>query len=92
MVALSYMGRVAALGCVLCRRLGAGHVYATVHHIRAGRGIAQRSSDYLTIPLCPECHQGPNGIHGDRSLLRVAKCEELDLLADTIELLHKRSK
>ena len=82
-----YMGRVAAAGCMLCKALGRGHVPAAVHHVRDGQGMAQRASHYLTVGLCHECHQGPNGLHGNRSLLRIAKVEELDLLAMTIEAL-----
>lgn len=83
----NHMGRVAALGCVLCKRLGLGDSPAQVHHIRDGQGMAQRASDYLTIPLCHSCHQGPRGVHGDRGLLKQAKVTELDLLADVIEAL-----
>jgi len=49
--------------------------------------MAQRSSHWLTVPLCPSCHRGTNGIHGDRSLLKVRKMEELDLLAETLRRL-----
>jgi hypothetical protein len=84
-----YLARVAALECVLCARLGTHHVPSTVHHIRTGQGTGERASDYLTVALCPDCHQGPHGIHGDRSLLRIAKVEELDLLALTIEALSR---
>lgn len=85
-----HMARIAEMGCVLCERLGmaqSGRTY--VHHIREGQGKSQRASAFLTIPLCYDCHQGREGIHGDRSLLRVAKCEELDLLADVIERMAK---
>lgn len=51
--------------------------------------MSQRASDWLTVPLCQECHTGPNGLHGNRSLLRIRKLEELDLLAMTIEALNK---
>ncbi len=54
--------------------------------------MSQRASDYLAIPLCPDCHQGKSGIHGDRTLLRIYKTTELDLLAKTIRLLHETSK
>lgn len=47
--------------------------------------MSQRASNWLTIPLCPDCHTGPNGIHGNRSLMRIQKIEEIDLLARTIE-------
>ncbi len=62
-----------------------------VHHVREGQGVAQRASDYLAIPLCHSgCHQGPQGIHGDRSLLRLAKASELDLLAMVVAQLAKQ--
>lgn len=81
------MGRVAAMECVLCRLLGMQQESKTdVHHIREGQGMAQRASNWLVVPLCHSgCHQGPLGIHGDRSLLRIAKVDELDLLAMTIQ-------
>lgn len=85
-----HMGRIAELPCSLCERLGMHQIGRTyVHHIREGQGKSQRASPFLAIPLCYECHQGKEGIHGDRSLLRVAKCEELDLLADTISAIAK---
>jgi hypothetical protein len=83
-----YMGRVAKIGCVLCAKLGAGPTKASVHHLREGQGKGERASDFLTIALCYDCHQGPNGFHGNRSLLRIAKVDELDLLALTIEALN----
>lgn len=49
--------------------------------------MSQRASDFLTVPLCPSCHTGPYGIHGDRSMLKVYKMSELDLLAQTIRAL-----
>lgn len=83
-----YMGKVAKIGCVLCAQLGRGMVAANVHHVREGQGLSQRSSHWLSVALCPDCHQGPHGFHGDRSLMRIAKLEELDLLALTIEALN----
>lgn len=84
-----HLDRVAALGCVLCDALGQGYRQAEVHHIREGQGMSQRASHFLTIPVCPACHRGPNGIHGDRTLLRLAKVDELDLLALTIQRLQE---
>jgi hypothetical protein len=78
-----YMGQVASLGCVLCRLLGYGPTPAQVHHLRDGAG-AQRASDFLTMPICPDHHTGSSGIHGDRAALRQANVTELDLLAQTI--------
>lgn len=87
-VSASHMERLARLPCVLCELLGivqSGRTY--VHHIREGQGKSQRADAFLCIPLCYDCHQGRSGVHGDRSLLQIAKCGELDLLARTIERL-----
>lgn len=81
------MGRIAAMQCICCTLLGQPQTSKTdVHHLREGQGGAQRASDFLTIPLChDDCHQGRNGIHGERVYLRILKMTELDLLAATIE-------
>lgn len=84
-----HMERVASLPCVLCKRLGVATYGVHVHHIREGQGAAQRASDYLTLPVCPEHHQGSSGIHGlgRKGFYARYKLTELDLLADTIEAL-----
>lgn len=83
----AHMGRVAELGCIVCRLLGNYGSPAQVHHIREGQGMSQRASHWLTIGLCPEHHTGPMGIHGDRTYMRMLKVDELDLLAATMEAL-----
>jgi hypothetical protein len=84
--ALDYMGRVKALPCFVCGAPGPSYA----HHIRAGQGKSERASDYLTIPLCLEHHQGRTGIHGDRSAWLLRKIDELDGVADTIRrLVHQ---
>lgn len=77
-----HMGRVAELPCACCGAMG-----VQVHHLREGQGMAQRASNFLTIPLCEPCHTGPRGIHGDKSIMRTLKLSELDMLANTIEAL-----
>lgn len=87
----AYMGRVAALGCLICRRLGYGATAAEVHHVREGQGGAQRAPNYLTVPLCPEHHRGASGFHGlgPRGFERRYSIDELGMLAETIrELCH----
>lgn len=76
----SHLQRIKELPCGLC---GAA-APSSAHHIREGQGMAQKASDYLAIPLCPDCHQGPSGLHGDRSLWRVYRKDELTVLAETI--------
>jgi hypothetical protein len=75
-----WLARVAELPCVCCGVEG-----VQLHHIREGQGMAQRASDFLVVPLCPDCHTGPSGVHGDKSLMRIQKLTELDMLARTIE-------
>lgn len=78
-----HMGKVSALSCACCGQPGP----STVHHVREGQGMAQRAANWLTIPLCPSCHQGPQGLHGDKTLMRVYKVDELGMLATTISKL-----
>lgn len=79
-----HMDRVAQQPCALCGTYDGSQV----HHIREGQGMAQRASNWLTVPLCPECHTGPYGVHGDKSRLRARKVGELDLLAQTLERIY----
>lgn len=87
-----HMGRVAELGCCLCRRYGYGATPATVHHIRTGIGMGRRASDEETIPLCPEHHQGASGIHGmgRKAWEMYHGVTELELLDETRRLLDGR--
>ena len=84
-----HMARVAQLPCVLCGAHG-----VQVHHLREGEaaGAGQRAHDQISIPLCVTCHTGPHGVHGDKSLLRLHKVTEIDLLARTIEQLMEQSE
>lgn len=52
-----YLSRLAELGCLICSSP------ANIHHLRTGKGMAQRSDDYHAIPLCHFHHQGNQGIH-----------------------------
>ena len=87
----SWKARVAGLGCVLCDYLGEPGTPAQLHHVREGQGLGQRASDWLVIPLCRACHQGPNGFHGlgSRGFYNRFKLDELDLLAMTLEALAR---
>jgi hypothetical protein len=88
----AHMQMILSLPCVLCARLGVKQESRTYgHHIRHGEGMAQRAPDELAIPLCYECHQGPNGIHGDRSRWSIARMDELDALAMTIRAFTVRA-
>ena len=79
------MTTVAALGCLLCRRLGYLGTPAELHHIRTGTGAGRRASDAETIPLCTEHHRGNTGLHGmgRKAFERAYGVTELELLAET---------
>lgn len=76
-----HMGRVAALGCIICT------APAQVHHIREGQGMGQRSSPFLTIPLCEPHHTGALSIHKTAKQFANIYGDELALLAETIKRL-----
>ena len=78
-----YMSRIACLPCCVCGDHG-----VHLHHVREGQGMAQRAKNWLVVPLCPDCHTGPNGLHGDRSRMRIYKVDEMDMLAATIEAMN----
>lgn len=83
-----HLSRVAGLGCIACWRMDLGETPAEIHHPRFAAGMAQRASDWLAVPLCPAHHRGPQGIHGDKTILRQLKADEPDLLAWTIQRLN----
>lgn len=79
-----HMGRVAELGCCLCRRYGWHGTPAEVHHVRTGTGAGRRASHFDVIPLCPSHHrQGADGLHvmGRKAWERAHGVTELELLA-----------
>lgn len=86
-----HMNRVAALGCVLCRRLGYGESPCELHHPRTGVGMAQRASNMDVIGLCPEHHRGNLGLHGmgRKAFEKFYGVTELDLLEQVKNLLQK---
>lgn len=56
-----YMGLIASLGCVVCKRFEATGEPVEVHHIAEGSGLRD---DYAVSPLCVAHHRGPAGLHG----------------------------
>lgn len=87
----AHMGRVAELGCILCRRNGYHGTPAEVHHVRTGTGAGRRADDAETIPLCPYHHRNSNeALHamGRKAWERHHGVTELDLLAETRRLLE----
>lgn len=84
-----HLDAVASLPCAVCSCHG-----VHVHHQRTGIGMGRRATNFQTIPLCPEHHQGNTGIHGmgrkawERSIGKT----ELELLAETNAKLKELQK
>lgn len=51
------------------------------HHI-------EQNLAYSCIALCVECHRGTNGWHGNKTLWRIRKMDELDALNITLERIN----
>lgn len=84
-----YMSKVAAIGCILCKRIGYEGTPAELHHPRRGTGMGQRASHYDVLPLCPEHHRGKTGIHGlgTKGFPKHWGFDEADLLEDVKNIL-----
>jgi len=79
---IDHQGRVAELPCVVCMLIGEmqqGRTY--IHHIRDNRLRADSHMDVL--PLCFDDHQNRQGIHGDRSRLKLTGKTQAELLEIT---------
>ena len=56
-----HYGKIASLGCSLCRHLGYGATPCEIHHIRRFGGKRDNAE---VIGLCTEHHRGNTGVHG----------------------------
>jgi len=79
-------GKIASLGCALCRHLGYGETPAHLHHFRK---FGSKRENSPVIPLCPEHHIGDSGIHrlGKHGFKSRYGIDEQALLLQTMELL-----
>ena len=73
----AHMERVKESGCAVCGASGP----VEAHHIQQG-------CHYTTVGLCPDCHRGPMGIHGDKTLLRIHKMDEIKALNETLRRVY----
>lgn len=71
-----HMANVKALPCSLCD----APAPSSAHHINQGQ-------HWTVVALCYDCHQGNNGWHGNKSLWRIMKMDEMDALSVTIRRL-----
>lgn len=72
-----HMGGVKSLPCSVCD----APAPSAAHHINQGQ-------HYTVCALCYDCHQGHNGWHGNKSLWRIRKMDEMDALNITLKRLN----
>ena len=72
----AHVQRVKELSCSVCDAPGP----SDAHHINQGQ-------HFTTVALCYDCHQGHNGWHGNKSLWRIRKFDEMDALNITLKRL-----
>ena len=75
----AHLEAVKSLPCSVCH----APAPSEAHHIR-------QRDPFIVVALCLDCHQGKCGIHGDKSLWRIYKMDELDALNITIERLCEK--
>lgn len=88
-----HLGRVAELGCIVCRNIGLGKTPAEIHHIRQGAGMGRRNSHFETIPLCPMHHRtGGYGVafHAGAKVWQELYGYERDLLKEVMGMIWTR--
>ena len=75
-----HMGNVKCLPCSVCDAPSTTEAPTAAHHINQGQ-------HFTTVALCYDCHQGHNGWHGNKSLWRIRKFDEMDALNITLKRL-----
>jgi hypothetical protein len=81
-----HLAKVAAIGCIACRKIGFSDTPAEIHHIREGQGMGQRASNYETIPLCPNHHRlMPDAIHQSKANFIERFGSERELLEEVLD-------
>jgi hypothetical protein len=72
-----HVARVAELPCVVCQASGP----SSAHEPEQGMW-------FIALPLCHQCHQGPEGWHGTRLRWHLRKMTELKAINETIRQLE----
>ena len=73
----AHVEKVKESGCACCG--AAGFVHA--HEIQQGLW-------WTSVGLCPDCHTGPMGIHGDKTMWRIHKINEMEALNETLRRVY----
>lgn len=76
-----HLAAVKSVACSVCGASGPSEA----HHVKQGR-------HFTCISLCIECHRGANGWHGDKTLWRIYKMDEIDALNETLRMVDELEK
>lgn len=80
---LEHMRRVKQLPCVICH----APPPSDAHHCISGRYGSRKASDFDTIPLCKNHHQGAEGIHTDKAAWQAERGQDVDYLPQVADWL-----
>ena len=59
-----HIQKIAALGCIICCKMGFPNSPAELHHIKDKTGMGRKASNFEVIPLCPKHHRhGKDAYH-----------------------------
>ncbi len=72
-----HLRKVKESGCAVCGVSG----FVDAHHIQQG-------CHFAVIGLCVDCHRGPMGIHGDKTMWRIHKINETEALNETLRRVY----
>ncbi len=75
----AHLEAVKSLPCSVCH----APAPSEAHHI-------EQKQAFTVVALCIECHRGKGGIHGDKTLWRIYKMDELEALNVTIKRLCEK--
>lgn len=87
-----HLERVHEIPCVVCVKMGMAPRFPVhAHHLES---VRDELSDYAAVPLCPDHHQGPNGIHGlsRRGFEMRYKLSDMDLMKIKLWLMDKAGR
>lgn len=87
-----FMSRIAALGCIACRKDGWHNAVVSIHHID---GRTKPGAHLLVLPLCGPHHQqddtDPRGrisLHGRKATFQAIYGTERELLSECLALIR----
>lgn len=80
-----WLDLVHQIPCVVCLQTEGKESNAAAHHIREDQGVSKRAKHFLVAALCPEHHQGGQGIHTlGRRVWEARYGTELDAMSATV--------